>query len=186
MIKYLNLPLTEEEIMSLHYGDILYLSGTIYTARDAAHQKIVEAIQNNQALPLELNNACIYYVGPTPKKHDFIFGSAGPTSSYRMDKYSPIFLANGLKITIGKGARSSETIELFKKYHALYLCAIGGAGVVAAASIKDAKLIAYPEFASEAIYELKIENFMTVVGIDAYGNDLFTLGPKEYNEKKSS
>ncbi len=181
--KHLKLPLSEEDIMSLRAGDIIYLTGTIYTARDAAHKRIMEALKDGK-LPIPLKNATIYYVGPTPARPNEIIGSAGPTSSYRMDPYARTLLQEGLKIMIGKGPRSKEYQDDLIKYHALYLTSIGGAAVSISQTIKKCELVAYPDLGPEAIYHLEVEDFFAIVTYDAYGGNLYEEGIKKY--KKTS
>ena len=171
-IKHLRLPLTENDIASLRAGDIVYLSGTIYTARDAAHKRIADALQKGD-LPIPLDNACIYYVGPTPARPNEVIGSAGPTSSYRMDPYTRPLLEKGLKVMIGKGPRSNDYREALKQYHALYLTCIGGAAVSISQTIKKCDLVCYPDLGPEAIYRLEVEDFFTIVTYDIYGGDLY-------------
>ena len=165
-IKKLTLPLTEEVIKSLRAGDILELSGVIYTGRDAAHKRLVELLDNNKPLPIEVNGGGIYYVGPTPAKPGRAIGSAGPTSSYRMDPYAEPLLKQGLKVMIGKGPRSEEYKDLLVKYNAVYLSAIGGAAASISESIKKCDLVCYEDLGAEAIYTL--------------GNDLFEQGINKY------
>lgn len=181
-VKRLKLPLTSDTIESLRSGDILELTGTIYTSRDAAHQRLVNLIKENKPLPIDINNATIYYVGPTPKKPNQIIGSAGPTSSYRMDPYTPYLLEHGLKIMIGKGPRSIECKENIKKYKAIYAQAIGGAAAIISRSIKKCDLVCYEDLGSEAIYKLEVENFFCIVTYDTLGNDLFNDGINKYKK----
>ena len=182
-IKHLQLPLKQDEIDSLEAGDILYLTGAMYTARDAAHKRMVEAIKNNNC-PIPLQDTTIYYVGPTPARPNEVIGSAGPTSSYRMDPYVEDLLKQGLKIMIGKGPRSENYKELLKEYHALYLTCIGGAAVSISKTIKNCELIAYPELGPEAIYRLEVEDFFAIVTYDVHGGDLYRSGVNQY--KKTS
>jgi fumarate hydratase subunit beta len=169
-MKHLQLPLTQDTINSLKAGECYFLSGKLYTARDAAHKRLVDSLNNNEPLPFDLNNQAIYYVGPTPTKPNEIIGSAGPTSSYRMDKYVLPLLQNNLKIMIGKGKRSEEINNLCRKYKAVYFQTLGGAGAKIANSISSCKIIAYPELQSEAIYEIEIKNLFIIVSIDTEGN----------------
>ena len=169
----LNLPLTQAEIKSLKSGDEVLLTGVIYTARDAAHKRLCELLKENKPLPFNIENATIYYVGATPKKENQVIGSAGPTSSYRMDPYMAPLLDAGLKITIGKGSRSENVKDLLAEHNALYLTAIGGAGVVINRTIKKCELIAYPDLDSEAIYKLEVGDFPAFVTYDTYKNDLY-------------
>jgi fumarate hydratase subunit beta len=168
----LHTPLTSDKCTSLKAGDKVYLSGTIYTARDQAHKRIVEAITRGEDPPFNLTNAIIFYVGPSPAKPGQVIGSAGPTTSYRMDSYTPFLLEKGLKGMIGKGERSREVKESIVKNQALYFVAVGGAGALLSASIKDAKIIAYPDLGPEAVYQLEVEKFPCYVAIDCHGNSL--------------
>ena len=179
-IKKLTLPLTEEVIKSLRAGDILELSGVIYTGRDAAHKRLVELLDNNKPLPIEVNGGGIYYVGPTPAKPGRAIGSAGPTSSYRMDPYAEPLLKQGLKVMIGKGPRSQEYKDLLVKYNAVYLSAIGGAAASISESIKKCDLVCYEDLGAEAIYRLEVEDFFSIVTYDTLGNDLFEEGINKY------
>lgn len=179
-------PLTEEIVRELKIGDQVLLNGIIYTARDTAHQRLVDVLQTTNyksltaRLPFDLKGAVIYYCGPTPAKPGQIIGSAGPTTSSRMDIYIPILLEYGLKGTIGKGWRSKKVVEAMKKYKAVYFVAVGGAGAFLSKRIKKAEIIAYPELGPEAIYRLEMENFPVVVVNDIYGNDLFERERKKY------
>ena len=182
-IHYLTTPLSDEEVLNLKAGDIVYLSGNIYTARDAAHKRLVELIENKKELPFSLDGAVIYFVGPTPPKPGEPIGSAGPTTSYRMDSYSPTLIKNGLKGMIGKGKRNQEVKDACKEYKAIYFGATGGAGALLGKLIKEAKVIAYEELGPEAIRMLKVENFPVTVINDTYGNDLYEEGRKKYEIK---
>jgi fumarate hydratase subunit beta len=176
----LKTPLKDEDVAKLKSGDIVYLSGTIYTARDAAHKRLVDLINKGENLPFNLKGAVIYFVGPTPPKPGEVIGSAGPTTSYRMDSYSPLLIEHGLKGMIGKGRRSKEVKEACKKHKAVYFGAVGGAGALLAQRIKDAKVIAYEELGPEAIRELVVEDFPVVVVNDVEGNDLYEEGRKRW------
>lgn len=180
----LKTPITDEQILNLKAGDTVSITGTIYTARDAAHKKLIEALERGEKLPIETNNTIIYYVGPTPAKPNEVIGSAGPTSSYRMDPYATKLMQQGIKITIGKGPRSEEFKKDLVKYKGIYLSAIGGAGALISKSIKKAELVAYPELGPEAIYKLEVENFTAFVTYDAHGNDLLTDGIMQYSNRK--
>ena len=173
-------PLTDEVIQGLHTGDKVFISGTIYTARDAAHQRLIELAKAGKELPINLFGQIIYYVGPTPPKPGEPIGSAGPTTSYRMDPYTPTLLKLGLKGMIGKGARSQEVIDSIKKYKATYFAATGGAGALISKSIKKARIVAYEDLGPEAIREIEVENFPVIVAHDVHGNDLYTDGRKRY------
>ena len=176
----LKTPLSDEDVSKLKAGDIVYLSGTIYTARDAAHKRLVDLIEKGEPLPFDLKGAVIYYVGPTPPKPGEVIGSAGPTTSYRMDSYAPTLIEHGLKGMIGKGRRNDAVKEACKKHEAVYFGAVGGAGALLAQRIKDAKIIAYEELGPEAIRELVVEDFPVVVVNDTFGNDLYEEGRKKW------
>lgn len=166
MDKHIETPLTEEKVFNLEAGDFVYLSGIIYTARDAAHKRIYEAMQKNEPIPLELKDNIIYYLGPSPAREGQIIGSAGPTTSSRMDKYTPLLLENGLKGMIGKGRRSQEVIDSMNKNHAVYFAAIGGAGALLSKCIKKSEIVAYEDLGTEAIRKLEVENLPVIVAID--------------------
>ncbi|QVK21330.1 fumarate hydratase C-terminal domain-containing protein [Mycoplasmatota bacterium] len=165
-------PLTQDQLKSLKAGDLVYITGTIYTARDAAHKKMVDMINNNQPLPIPIKDSIIYYVGPTPAKPNEPIGSCGPTTSYRMDPFLEPLLKLGLRGSIGKGARSENIKELLNKYNSVYFQAIGGTAAYLSKFVKSSKLIAFPELQSEAIRELTVEDFPVFVTYDIYGNDL--------------
>ncbi len=181
-IKKLQLPLTREVIDSLRAGDKVELTGVIYTGRDAAHKRLVELLKNGKELPIDVNGGAIYYVGPTPAKPGRAIGSAGPTSSYRMDPFALDLLKQGLKVMIGKGPRSKEYRELLKKYHAVYLSAIGGAAASISESIVKCDLVCYEDLGAEAIYRLEVKDFFGIVTYDTLGNDLFDEGIKKYKK----
>lgn len=173
MDKYITTPLTEEKVRDLMAGDYVYLSGTVYTARDAAHKRMYEALQNGQQIPIELNDNIIYYLGPSPAREGQVIGSAGPTTSSRMDKYTPLFLEKGLKGMIGKGRRSPEVIESMAKNHAVYFAAIGGAGALLSQCIKKSEIVAYEDLGTEAVRKLEVENLPVIVVIDQEKNNLY-------------
>lgn len=173
-------PLTEEVIKNLHAGDKVYITGTIYTARDAAHLRLVNLIKENKPLPFDINDQIIYYVGPTPAKPGQALGSAGPTTSYRMDPYTPLLLKHGLKGMIGKGDRNEEVKKAIKEYKAVYFGAVGGAAALISKSIKKAEIIAYEDLGSEAIRKLEVVDFPAIVVNDIYGNDLMIDNIKKY------
>jgi len=179
----LTTPLSDEDVTKLKAGDIVYLSGTIYTARDAAHKRLVDLIKEGKELPFDLKGAVIYYVGPTPPKPGEVIGSAGPTTSYRMDPYAPILIEKGLKGMIGKGKRNQAVRDACVKHKAVYFGAVGGAAALIAKAIKKAEVIAYPELGPEAIRRLEVENFPVVVVNDTYGNDLYEEGRKNWEKK---
>ena len=173
-------PLTDEMIMDLKAGDNLLISGVIYTGRDAAHKKLVELLEKGEEWPVDLKGQIIYYVGPTPAKPGQVIGSAGPTTSGRMDSYTPAVLKYGIKAVIGKGARDEATRKAFQEYKGVYLGATGGAGALLAKRIKDSEVVAYEELGPEAIRKLVVEDFPVTVINDAHGNDLYAEGRKQY------
>ena len=180
MEHYVNLPLTEEKARQLRCGDTVYLTGEVYTARDAGHKRMVELLSRGEDLPFDPTNATIYYVGPSPARPGQVIGSAGPTTSGRMDAYAPTLLSVGARGMIGKGARSPEVVEAMKRYSGVYFGAIGGAGALLAKCIKKAELIAWEDLQSEALRKLWVENMPLVVVIDCEGNDLYQQGRAEY------
>ena len=179
----LKTPLSDEDVSKLKSGDIVYLSGVMYTARDAAHKRLVDLILSGDELPFDVNGTVIYYVGPTPPKPGDPIGSAGPTTSYRMDPYAPILIEHGLKGMIGKGKRNEAVKEACKKYKAVYFGATGGAAALIAKAIKEAEVIAYPELGPEAVRRIEVEDFPVVVVNDVYGNDLYEEGRKLWEQK---
>ena len=180
MAKIINTPLTPEVINNLMAGDRVLLNGIIYTGRDAAHKRLAELIEKGEELPMDIMNQTIYYVGPCPAKPGKVIGSAGPTTSGRMDAYAPLLMENGLKGMIGKGLRNQQVVDSIIKNNAVYFAAIGGAGALLAEAIKEAEVIAFPDLGAEAIYKLRVENFPVTVIIDNKGNDLYELGKKQY------
>lgn len=176
----MNTPFTKNDAKKLKAGDIVTLSGTIYTARDAAHKRMIEDLSSGKKLAFDLENQIIYYVGPTPAKPNEVIGSAGPTTSYRMDSYAPYLMDRGLTGMIGKGIRNQNVIDSMMKNSAVYFGAIGGAGALIASHIVEAKIIAYEDLGTEAIYELKVENFPLTVVIDTYGNNLYDIEKAKY------
>ena len=185
MDKKITLPLTEEIARSLKAGDRVYLTGIIYTSRDAGHKRMCEALAAGEQLPIDPMNATIYYVGPTPAKPGTVIGSAGPTTSGRMDAYAPTMMSVGARGMIGKGARLPEVVDAMKEFGGVYFGAIGGAGALLAKCIKSAKLIAYEDLGAEALRELYVEDMPLMVIIDSEGNNLYELGREEYlNSKK--
>ncbi|WP_027338898.1 Fe-S-containing hydro-lyase [Halonatronum saccharophilum] len=166
-------PLSTEEVRELRAGDRILLSGIIYTGRDAAHKRMIEALDKGEELPFKLEGQGIYYVGPCPAKPGQVIGSAGPTTSYRMDPFAPRLLKEGLKIMIGKGARNQEVIDTMKEEGAVYLAAIGGAAALIAKSIKEAEVIAYKDLGTEAVRKLKVDNLPLICVIDSKGNNLY-------------
>ena len=180
MDRYINAPIDNEIVNSLKAGDCVYITGTIYTARDAAHKRMYEAIKNGENIPFELKNNIIYYLGPSPAREGQVIGSAGPTTSSRMDKYTPLLLEHGLKGMIGKGKRSDNVIESMYKNNAVYFAAIGGAGALLSKCIKKSEVIAYDDLGTESIRKLEVENLPVIVVIDCEGNNLYEIAIKEY------
>jgi fumarate hydratase subunit beta len=175
-------PLTDEVVEKLKIGDKVLINGVIYTGRDAAHKRLVELVNRGQHLPFDIKGQIIYYVGPTPPKPGKVIGSAGPTSSYRMDPYAPILMAKGLKGMIGKGSRGKEVIDAMKKYKAVYFAATGGAGALLSKRIKSSVVVAYEDLGPEAIRKIEIEDFPVIVVNDIYGRDLYEEGRKRYKK----
>ncbi len=171
--KHIVTPLTEDKVVDLKAGDFVLLSGIVYTARDAAHKRIYHSILRGESLPFGLENSVIYYLGPSPAREGQVIGSAGPTTSSRMDKYTPLLLGHGLKGMIGKGKRSQEVIDSMKKNHAVYFAAVGGAGALLSKCIKEAEVIAYEDLGTEAIRKLRVENLPVIVVVDDTGKDLY-------------
>lgn len=184
-MKRISLPLSEEEVLSLKSGDRVLLTGYIYTSRDAGHKRMCETLKKGGELPFDIKNSVIYYVGPTPASKGQIIGSAGPTTSGRMDKYAPVLIEKGLRGMIGKGARSEEVIEAIKKYNGIYFGAIGGAGALLAQCIKSNELIAYGDLGAEALRKLYVEDMPLTVVIDSYGNNLYKTGKENYLKDKA-
>ena len=178
----LHTPLTEDKILSLKAGDSILLSGVIYSARDAAHKRLIELLDKGKDLPLNIKDEIIYYVGPSPAKPGHIIGSAGPTTSYRMDAYAPRLMDLGLKGMIGKGARNKEVIDSIKKNKSVYFGAIGGAAALIGKSIIKSEIIAYEDLGAEAIRRMEVKDMPLVVIIDSQGNNLYDIGQKSYLE----
>ena len=196
MDRHIKAPFDREEVKTLKAGDYVYIDGIVYSARDAAHKRMYDAIMESGCVdasgtelyekgivPIDLNGNVIYYLGPTPAKPGQVIGSAGPTTSSRMDKYTPMMLDQGLKGMIGKGKRSPEVIESIKKNGAVYFAAVGGAGALLSKCIKEAEVIAYDDLGTEAIRKLTVKDFPAIVVIDAEGNNLYETAVKEYNEE---
>lgn len=180
MEKHITTPLTAEKTRELRAGDNVLISGVIYTGRDAAHKRLVELVEQGKELPVDLRDQIIYYVGPAPAKPGQAIGSAGPTTSYRMDAYAPTLLDLGLKGMIGKGKRSKEVVDSMIKNEAVYFGAIGGAGALLSKCIKKAEVVCYEDLGAEAIRRLEVENLPATVIIDSLGNNLYELGRKRY------
>jgi len=180
---HLTTPLTQDVTRNLQAGDIVYLNGTLFTARDAAHKKLVDLIEAGEELPFDLEGSIIYFVGPTPPKPGEPIGSAGPTTSYRMDSYSPTMLKNGSLGMIGKGKRNQEVKDACKEYGGIYFGATGGAGALLGKQITAAEVIAYPELGPEAVRKITVKDFPVTVVNDTHGNDLYQKGREEYEIK---
>ncbi len=180
MTRKITLPITQDDINSLKAGDSVLLTGTILTGRDAAHKRLFELIEQGKELPVDIKGEIIYYVGPAPAKKGYAVGPAGPTSSYRMDKYTPSLLDLGLKGMIGKGARSKEVIDSIVKNKCVYFAAIGGAAALIAKSIKSEELLCYEDLGTEAIRRYTVEDFPCIVAVDCKGNNVYESEPKKY------
>ena len=179
----LEAPFTNEKIKSLKAGDMVYISGTIYTGRDAAHKRLFEMIEKGEEMPFDFEGQAIYYAGPCPAKPGKPIGSVGPTTAGRMDAYSPSLIEHGLKVMIGKGSRSEEVVEALKKHTGVYFAAIGGAAALMARCVESAEVIAFEELGTEAIRKLKVNQLPVIVAIDSNGNDSYEIGRKRYEIK---
>ena len=184
MDKYIKAPISDHDAKSLRAGDYVFLTGTIYTARDAAHKRMYEILKDGGSLPISMKNNIIYYMGPSPAREGRPIGSAGPTTSSRMDKYAPTLFDLGLKGVIGKGKRSEAVKESIIKNGAVYFAAVGGAGALLSKSITASKIIAYEDLGTEAIRELQVKDFPVIVVIDSEGNNLYETAIKEYNTEE--
>ncbi len=178
----LRAPLSDEDVEKLKIGDRVLINGVLYTGRDAAHRRLYDLIKEGRELPFDIRGQIIYYVGPSPPRPGQVFGSAGPTTSYRMDAYSPLLIEKGLKGMIGKGMRSDTVKEAMKRYKAVYFSATGGAGALLAKRIKKAEIVAYEELGPEAIRRLEVEDLPVIVINDVRGNDLYIEGEKRYRK----
>jgi fumarate hydratase subunit beta len=178
-------PLTAETIGKLKAGDTVFITGSIYTARDAAHKKLIEALDSGKGLPFDIKGQIIYYVGPSPAKPGAVIGSAGPTTSGRMDPYTPRLLKEGLRGMIGKGLRSKEVVDAMKEFGAVYFAAVGGAAALISKTIVGSEPIAYDELGPEAVKKLAVKDFPVIVVMDKDGNNLYDIGKKEYAGKYS-
>lgn len=176
-------PLSREQARILRAGDSCLISGIVYTARDAAHKRLCQLVAQGKELPMEMRDSIFYYVGPTPAKEDQVIGSAGPTTSYRMDAYSPCLIAQGQTGMIGKGKRGSEVVAAMKEYGAVYFGAVGGCAALLSKCIKKSELVAYEDLGAEAILKLEVENFPVIVVIDSDGNNLYETGRQVYLEQ---
>jgi len=184
LTKSITSPIDGKTIEKLTAGTQVLISGTIYVARDAAHQRLVQALDGGEELPFDIKGQTIYYMGPSPAKPGQVIGSAGPTTSSRLDIYTPHLLATGLRAMIGKGSRSAAVNEAIQKYKAVYFATTGGAAALIAKSIKQAEIIAYQDLGAEAILKLKVENFPAIVAHDIYGGDLFLQGKEKYRREE--
>ena len=182
MDKHIEAPMTKETAASLHAGDYVYISGTIYVARDAAHKRMMEVLDRGEELPIDIKDSTIYYMGPSPAREGQVIGSAGPTTASRMDKYAPRLLDLGSKAMIGKGKRSSQVIDAIIRNKAVYFAAIGGAGALISKCIKKSEIICYDDLGAEAIRKLEVENFPVIVVIDSEGNNLYETAILEYKQ----
>ena len=182
MEKRISAPLKKEETVKLHAGDYVYITGTIYSARDAAHKRLYEAMQEGKEIPLELEDNVIYYLGPTPAKEGQVIGSAGPTTASRMDKYTPLLLDHGLTGMIGKGKRSQAVIDGIVRNKAVYFAAVGGAGALLSKCIKHSEVIAYDDLGTEAIRKMEVEDFPVIVVIDSEGHNLYETAVEDFKK----
>ena len=173
-------PLIDQDVMQLEIGDKVLVTGVIYTARDAAHKRLIDLINAGKPLPMEIKGQILYYVGPSPARPGRVIGAAGPTTSYRMDSYAPTLIKLGLKAMIGKGKRSPEVILAMQEYKSVYLGAAGGAGALISQCIKAAEVVAFPELGPEAVHRLEVEDLPTIVINDCQGRDLYEVGVKQY------
>ena len=179
----LQLPLTDADVKKLRAGDVVYLTGEMYTGRDAAHKRLIALLEEGKELPIDVRRQAIYYVGPAPASPGHAVGSAGPTSSYRMDAYTPQLLKLGLNCMIGKGRRSEEVRQAMRDYGAVYLGAVGGAAALIARSIQKMEVVAYPDLGTEAIHRFTVKNFPAIVLMDAHGGNLYESGPAQYRKE---
>jgi fumarate hydratase subunit beta len=180
MEKKITTPLTKEKIKELKAGDSVLITGTIYTARDAAHKRLIELLDKGEKLPIDIEDSIVYYAGPTPEKPGQVIGSVGPTTSYRMDSYSPRLIEKGLRGMIGKGLRNAEVIESIKNNTGVYFAAIGGAAALIGKSVVKSEIVAYEDLGAEAIRKLEVVDFPAIVVIDCEGNNLYEIGPNQY------
>jgi fumarate hydratase subunit beta len=180
-VKRVSAPLTDNVVQDLRAGDEVLISGVIYAARDAAHKRMVDLLSKGERLPFDIKGQIVYYAGPTPTRPGEVIGSAGPTTSYRMDPYAPLLIQHGLKGMIGKGQRTEPVVEAMKKFKAVYFAAVGGAGALIARAVKSNKIVAYEELGPEAVRMLEVADFPVIVAQDCYGGDLFVEGVKKYS-----
>ena len=180
MDKHITTPITGEVTKNLRSGDYVYITGTIYVARDAAHKRMIEALERGEELPIDIKDSTIYYMGPSPAREGRPIGSAGPTTATRMDKYAPTLLDLGEKAMIGKGKRSKEVMDAIVRNHAVYFAAVGGAGALLSKCIKKSEIVCYEDLGAEAIRKLEVQDFPVIVVIDSEGNNLYETAIKEY------
>jgi fumarate hydratase subunit beta len=185
MDRYIRVPLSDEDASSLRAGDYVYLTGTLYTARDAAHKRIYEAIEKGEQLPIDVKNNIVYYMGPSPARPGKVIGSAGPTTASRMDKYAPLLLDMGLKGMIGKGKRTQEVKDAVVRNGAVYFAAVGGAGALLSRSITSSEVIAYEDLGTEAVRKLEVADFPVIVVMDSQGNNLYETAINKYCKNDS-
>lgn len=186
MEKYITAPIIEDQIKKLTSGDYVYITGTIYTARDAAHKRMYEMLQEKGTLPIDIKKEIIYYMGPSPAREGRPIGSAGPTTASRMDKYTPQLLDLGLGAMIGKGRRSKDVMEAIVRNKSVYFAAVGGAGALLSKCIKSSEVIAYDDLGAEAIRKLRVEDFPAIVVVDNQGNNLYDIAMREYRKEGST
>ena len=184
MDKKITTPITEEVTRDLRSGDYVYITGTMYVARDAAHKRMIEALDRDEELPIDIKDATIYYMGPSPARDGRPIGSAGPATASRMDKYAPTLLELGEKAMIGKGKRTQEVIDAIVRNHAVYFAAIGGAGALLSKCIKKSEVVCYDDLGAEAIRKIEVEDFPVIVVIDSEGNNLYETAIKQYNREQ--
>ena len=184
MDKKITTPITEEVTRDFRSGDYVYITGTMYVARDAAHKRMIEALDRGEELPIDIKDATIYYMGPSPARDGRPIGSAGPTTASRMDKYAPTLLDLGEKAMIGKGKRTQEVIDAIVRNHAVYFAAIGGAGALLSKCIKKSEVVCYDDLGAEAIRKIEVEDFPVIVVIDSEGNNLYETAIKQYNREQ--
>ena len=182
MERTIQAPFTKETAESLKAGDYIYIDGIIYTARDAAHKRMIETLDEGKELPVEIKDTVIYYMGPSPAREGRVIGSAGPTTSGRMDAYTPTMLEQGIKGMVGKGSRSAAVVESMKKNGVTYFAAVGGAAALIAKSVKKYEVVGYPELGPEAVAKLTVEDFPCIVVIDSEGNNFYEMGQKPYRK----
>ena len=183
MDKYINTPITEEVTKKLKSGDYVYLTGTIYVARDAAHKRMIEALERGENLPIEIKDSTIYYMGPSPAREGRPIGSAGPTTATRMDKYAPTLLDLGEKAMIGKGKRSKEVMDAIVRNNAVYFAAVGGAGALLSKCVVKSETVCYEDLGAEAVLKMEVKDFPVVVVVDAEGNNLYETAIQEFCEE---